>query len=252
MITSSDPRLPKDPAEYRPRTLMGAGFWALMIFGVACILAGVAIALFGPRLLPVKLTPEALTPPNRVEGLTLPSVPEPLAAPEASTGEVKRLTARIAELESRGARSIQATAAALATTVLMEASQSSRPFASELDVLRAAAPNLPEISTMATVAATGAPSRAALAVSFPDYAGHAANAARRPQEGASLRARFIYALSNIVRLRRVEDLTGSGPDALIARAERALEDGDVNTALRLLDQLPPPSRQALKVWRAGA
>ena len=32
-MTPPEPDLPKDPAAYRPKPLMGAGFWAMIVFG---------------------------------------------------------------------------------------------------------------------------------------------------------------------------------------------------------------------------
>ena len=42
------------------------------------------------------------------------------------------------------------------------------------------------------------------------------------------------------------------PDALVARAELALREGDVLGALKVLDRLPPKGREAVAVWREGA
>jgi hypothetical protein len=39
---------------------------------------------------------------------------------------------------------------------------------------------------------------------------------------------------------------------VLARAGRALDDGDVAVALKALDALPPAAREALAPWRAGA
>jgi hypothetical protein len=41
---------PKDPAAYRPRPLLGATFWAMIVLMLLCVLAGVGIAHFGPRM----------------------------------------------------------------------------------------------------------------------------------------------------------------------------------------------------------
>ena len=41
----SQPDLPKDPAEYRPKPLMGVGFWAMIALCVLCVLAGVLVVL---------------------------------------------------------------------------------------------------------------------------------------------------------------------------------------------------------------
>jgi hypothetical protein len=252
-MSQSEPDLPKDPAEYRPRPLMGVSFWAMIAFGMLCVLAGAGVASLAPRLLPAHPAPAAPQP-------VAPTAPPAAVAPSASTApaalsppeEVARLNARIAALESQGARSSEAAAAALAAAELVDASQSSRPFAEELVELRKAAPELPELAALARLAETGAPSRAALAASFPEYAARAASRAHKPKEGAPLIERISYAAAKIVSVRRVEDVPGDAPDALLARAELALGDGEVVAALKLLDRLPPTTRKALAPWRAGA
>ncbi len=257
MTEPSDITAPKDPADYRPRPMLGVTFWAMIAFGVICVLAGVAIAQFGPRLFSHK-------PPGHAAEAPLPSEPAPAAAaavsgspalsvaPESASPDVAKLNARVAILETRQAHAAEAAAAVLATAAVAEASQGSGPFAEELATLRASSPPSPELETLARLAAGGAPSRAALASSFPDYAARAASAARAPGEKAGLGDRIAYALSKIVSLRRVDDVSGDGPDALLARAERLVDDGDLDRAFRQLDRLPPASRDALAPWRARA
>jgi hypothetical protein len=102
------------------------------------------------------------------------------------------------------------------------------------------------------LAQAGAPSRTALAASFPEYAARAASAGRAPGEKAGLMDRIGYMLSKVVSLRRVGDLQGEGVDALLARAERAVGDGDLDHAFKTLDRLPPAARDAMATWRARA
>jgi hypothetical protein len=261
-MTSPEPSLnsaPKDPAEYRPRPLLGVGFWAMLALAVVCVLAGVLIATLGPKLLAHRPVPAAAAPaleptPTAAAPAALPLAPNPApaVAPAVAPADVERLGARVAALETREAHTAQAAAAALAAAAVVEASQGSAPFAEQLAALRAIAPPSPELTALARLAETGAPSRAALAASFPDYAARAASAARAPGDGAGLAERIGYALSRIVTLRRVGDVPGSGVDAVIARAERQVEDGDLDQALRTLDRLSPRAREALSAWRIGA
>jgi hypothetical protein len=251
MTPGAGPELPKDPAEYRRRPMLGVGFWAIMAFGVLSVLAGAAVAYLGPSLLPPKPTPPA--PAAAVRAVQASPPVGPLPAETAAAGEVAGLRARIAALESEGVRSSQAAAAALAAAALVEASQGSRPFAGELTTLRAAAPGgLPELAALTRLSETGAPSRAALAASFPEFAARAASRARKPQDGAPLGDRIVYAASKVVTVRRVEPAAGSSPDAVLARAELALQEGDVVQALQVLDALPPKARQAVAPWRDQA
>lgn len=245
------PDLPRDPAEYRRRPLMGVGFWATIAFGILCVLAGVGVAVLAPRYLAPK--PPAARPLAPLPPAAAPAAPSAaLAAPAASADEVARLNARIAALENQGARSNEAAQAALAAATLVQAAQGSRPFGAELAAVRAAGPDLPELTALSHLAEVGAPSHAALAESFPDYAARAARKARKPQPGAGMGAHLAYALTKVVVVRRVDETTGATPDAVLARAGRALDEGDVAGALKTLDALPLAAREALAAWRAGA
>ena len=52
-VDSGDMDLPRDPADYaRPRRGLGLAFWAVIVFGLLCVLAGVAIDRFGPTWFP--------------------------------------------------------------------------------------------------------------------------------------------------------------------------------------------------------
>lgn len=249
---------PKDPAAYRPKPLLGVTFWAMVAFAVLCVLAGVAIANLGPRWLAGRSAPSAVSPSAAAEPATLAQAPVPAAASTAlpltaaTSPDVERLGARVTRLETQQAHSSQAAASALAASVVVEAAQGSAPFAEELAAFRALAPPSPELQSLERLAQAGAPSRIALAASFPDYAARAASAALAPGDKAGLGDRIVYALSRIVSLRRVGDLPGDGVDALLARAEREVEDGDLDRALRTLDRLPPNAREAIAPWRGRA
>ena len=250
---------PKDPAAYRPRPLLGVTFWAMLALMLLCVLAGVAIAEFGPRLFTPK--PAARTSAEAapsLEAVPAPAAPAaavspaPPATPEPPSPDVERLNARVASLESQQGHVSQAAAAALAASAVVEAAQGTGPFADELASLRAISPPSPELEALARLAQAGAPSRTALAASFPEYAARAARAARAPGDKAALGDRIVYELSRIVTLRRVGDVPGDSVDALLARAERQVEDGDLDRALHSLDRLPPAARDALAPWRSRA
>lgn len=133
----------------------------------------------------------------------------------------------------------------------MQAAQGSRPFAPEVKAVADLAPSL-DLRALQADAERGAPSRAALAASFPDYAARAASAARAPGDGAGVLARVGHALSRVVALRRVGEVPGDGPDAILARAERQIDDGDIVGALATLEALPADARDALGPWRDRA
>lgn len=253
MTDPSEPGAPRDPADYRPKPLLSLGFWAMMALIVLCVLAGAAIVLLAPRLWPAHPEPRAEAPiealPVAAAPVTVPAQPGPEAPPSP---EVGRLTERVTALESHEKAATSAAAAALAAAALVEASQGSGPFVQELAAARAAAPGAPELAVLQRLAETGAPSRAALADSFPDYAARAASAARAPGDGAHLADRIGYALSRVISVRRVGDAAGDDADGLLAQAERQVADGDIDRALRTLDRLPPRAREAMTPWRTRA
>ena len=45
---------------------------------------------------------------------------------------------------------------------------------------------------------------------------------------------------------------GGSPDAVLARAERQVDEGDIDGALTTLNALPPSSLRAMTAWRAAA
>jgi hypothetical protein len=232
---------------------MSVGFWAIMAFGVLCVLAGAAIALLAPKLLPARPEPRAEAPADLTPVAAAPvAVPAQPSPDVPASPDVGRLTERVTALEGHEKTTAGAAAAALAAAALVEASQGSGPFTQELAAARAAAPGAPELAVLQRLAETGAPSRAALADSFPDYAARAASAARAPGEGAHLADRIGYALSRVVSVRRVGDAAGDDADGLLAQAERQVADGDIDRALRTLDRLPPRAREALAPWRIRA
>ena len=254
----SDPTEPTPP-DYRPARLMGPMFWVMVVFGLICVVAGYALSRFGPHVFPVKPKPAVssdlanlrpLAPAQTYPADDPPPVDVAPAAPNAEA--INRLAQRIDALEVEQSRTAEAAASALAAAALMEAAQTSRPFAEELAALDAVSPPSAELRALRRVAERGAPPRSALAASFPDYAARAAGAARAPGESAGLMTRLAAALSRVVTLRQVGDVPGKGVDALLARAERQVEEGDLDHALRTLDGLPPGGRDALAPWRAAA
>jgi hypothetical protein len=243
-------------APAKPRSVFTFTVVAMLVFGLLCIAAGIGIAQLGPRLFPLRSASRAVAPavtvaePPAAAIATPPSVSEaPAAGPSP---DVERLVARVTSLESQQAHTSQAAAAALAASVVVEASQGTAPFAEELEALRAISPPSPELQSLARLAQAGAPSRTALAASFPDYAARAASAAHAPGDKAGLGDHIVYALSRIVSLRRVGDASGAGVDGVLALAERQVEDGDLDRALHTLDRLPPSARDAVAPWRGRA
>lgn len=252
---------PGNPADYAKPFRPSLGFWAMMALCVLCVLAGWSVRAFGPTLWPVKAEPgKAATPaaaPAPVadtdqapSGVNLSGGP-PQAAP-APSAEVAALAGRVSALEAVQARTADAAAASLAAATLAEVTQNSGPFdTTSLSVLERMLPMSADVQALRQLASTGAPSRAALAADFDTAATRAAVAARDPGERGGLMARLKFALASIITIRRTSE-TGSGTDAILARAERQVGEGNLEGALRTLAALPPKSADAMAAWREKA
>jgi len=253
---------PSDPALYgRRRSLLGPGFWAMVGLCAVCILLGALVARFGPDWFPLsrKAGPGEIQAVASSEsaaarlpvGSPLP-VETPVAEPAAPSAELGRLDARVATLEADQKGVLDAAAAAIAASALADVAQTSAPFGDELAGLERVLPMSPDLRALTRLAQTGAPTRTGLAADFEALAGKAATAARDPGEDADLLARVQYALSTIVSIRRVGSTRGSSPDAKLALAQRLLDEGDVEGAVRTLDVLPDSARAVLNPWVIAA
>jgi hypothetical protein len=245
------------PPPPRAPTLAGRLFWALLAFAAAAVIAVAAFIRFGPALPP----PLALGPAPKPAGeraATLSPAPAPAAvdapapaqvlAPEVPGADLARLEARLDDLEAGQSRAATSARSALAAAALLSAAQTSRPFTSELAAVEALAPADLDLSGFAAMAATGAPSRAALALDFPDFAARAAAAARQPGETAPLGERLLAGLSRVILVRPVGRIPGDAPEARLARAEVQLNEGDLEAALASLAGLPPAAQATLAPW----
>ena len=261
MTTAPDPAEltpPTDPARYGRRRAFGVAFWAVL----ALVVVVFAVGFAGARLWPRLSGAAPATPPTSVQPLlTLPDLglsrpaapppPAPLASPEPSA-EITALQDRVAALEAGQTRTVNAAAAALAAASLAEATQGSGPFDAELAALERLMPLSAEVRALKPYAESGAPSRAALAAEFDTAAEKASIAARDPGETGGFLARLRHALSSIVVIRQVGSTAGDAPDAVLARAEAALAEGDIAGALTLLRGLPPKAAQAMTPWQSRA
>ena len=164
------------------------------------------------------------------------------------------------EASAVGAGEKKALGAARASAVigvaarLSSAVESGLPFASELGLLAPLAQGDAKLGEITTVlqphAATGVVSRAALAAGFPAVA-KAALADDLADD--SFGERLLGKIKGLVSLRRVgADVPGDAVDAKLARAEAALEAGDVAKAVDLMKSLPPQTAKATSAWLARA
>ena len=257
------PGLPRDPAEYGLRRRgFGSAYWAVMAVSFIFVLAAFAVGRFGARIFPVQTAAPAATAPapSQASGAApaAPATPAavqsmaPTATPVAPAAEVAALGARVDRLQADQQRAARASGEALAAAALSEASQSSGRFDDQLAGLDLLLPDTTDLRALRALAGTGAPTRQVLAMEFAGVADRVAVAAHAPPPGSGLVARLAHALASVFTVRRVDRLTGDGPDAVLARAQRAVDSGDLTAALKQLDHLPPSAADALATWRGEA
>ena len=106
------------------------------------------------------------------------------------------------------------------------------------------------IAALQPVAAKGVASRASLAASFPAMA-KAALAEDLADD--SFGERLLGKLKALVSLRRIgADVAGDSAEAKLARAEAAIDAGNVAAAAELVKSLPPQTSRATADWLARA
>lgn len=128
------------------------------------------------------------------------------------------------------------------------------PFATDLALLTPLTQGDAKLSESATVlqsyAQTGVASRPALVTEFPSVA-KAALADDLADD--SFGERLLGKVRGLISLRRVgNDVEGDGTEAKLARAEAALEAGDLARAVALVKSLPPQTAKATAGWLSRA
>lgn len=182
-----------------------------------------------------------------------------IAALEAAVAALKPLADTVPELEARlkqiemGLQSpVRGPALLLALEQVEQAARRSGPFVAELKAIEVLAPQLSGLGGLRAVAETGVPSQAALIAEFPAIANQAFEMSRQPPADANILDKFVYTLTRFVSVRRTGPATGDSADAILARAEHRLAEGDLRAALDETGRLAGPAAEVVKDWRDGA
>jgi hypothetical protein len=182
--------------------------------------------------------------------------------------QIGTLDGRISDAESRleaaERNRNRATALALIVGQLEAAIDEARPYQTQVQALTAmtqdgAGSDVPgdgairqAVSDLEPGAASGVPGIAALRQSFVPVANEIVHAARAP-EGDNLINRATDNLMRLVTVRPVgDDVRGDTAEARVARAEAALDKGDLAAAVAELDQLEGRPAEAAADWLAQA
>ncbi|PIW26433.1 MAG: hypothetical protein COW30_15310 [Rhodospirillales bacterium CG15_BIG_FIL_POST_REV_8_21_14_020_66_15] len=179
--------------------------------------------------------------------------PELKSALETMAARLKRLER---ETDGKDAGDAAARAIVLAVAQLRDALREGRPFAADLEALKAIADGRPAIaqsvSALAPQAAHGVPSLAVLRTRFASLAGPIVTAAGAA-DGDGWLAEAAAKLASLVTVRRVGDAAPEGSvDALVARVDALLAAGDLSSAVETLKLLTGKAGEVVAPWLKAA
>jgi hypothetical protein len=135
-------------------------------------------------------------------------------------------------------------AKAVAVTALKTAIDRGGPFLAELDALRSIAPEDAAVKDLAEVAATGVATRTELRETFPATADAMLDALDQPDPNEGIFARLMSSAMSGIRVRPIGSVEGETPEAVIARIEDKLNNGDLKGASLEWAGLPEPAKAA--------
>jgi hypothetical protein len=154
---------------------------------------------------------------------------------------------RIAAAEARAEARVGGVTAQAALGQLQIAVATGAPFAGALaDVAAGAGIAVPE--ALQATAQTGVPTLDDLQSTFPAAARAALPVAIRETAGEGTMNRVTAFLQSQVGGRSLEPQEGDSPDAVLSRAEAAMQSGDVPAALAEIATLPTAAQEVLAPW----
>ncbi len=174
------------------------------------------------------------------------------AQKDADPALVANLDAASAAAEERIAAAEGAVVTAAKQAALSHvraAFQSGAPLGPALEGLRAMGTDIP---TALTAAGESVPSLISLQDSFAEPARAALEASIRADMGEGWADRLSAFMRSQSGARSLTPREGSDPDAVLSRAEAALRDGQLETAVSELAALPPAGIEAMSDWVADA
>lgn len=156
------------------------------------------------------------------------------------------ITARLSDAEAKLAKpdANLDVARAIASVGLKAAIDRGGPFAAELDAFASVASDDAAIAGLRDFAASGVPTRSQLLAAFPAAADRMIAAMRPAEPDAGIFDRLMSSAMTMVKVRKVGDVEGDSVEAIVARMETRITDGDLEGALAEWQKLPDPAKAA--------
>jgi hypothetical protein len=142
-----------------------------------------------------------------------------------------------------------AVARAIAAAGLKAAIDRGGPFRPELDTFAGISPDDPAVADLRGFADSGVPSRADLIRRVPEVATAIVGVTQQPQEDKSWSDRLMASAKSLVKVRPVGNVEGAGVDAIAARFEDKVKNGDLPGAVTEWNALPPAGKAASAAFK---
>lgn len=165
---------------------------------------------------------------------------------EAVTSTESQLTERIAAAEQKldEPRSDIEMARAVAASALKTAIDRGGPYLAELEAFASVSKDDPSVAGLRERAAVGVPSRADLVRDFQPTAEAILDAIHQPEGDQGIFNRLMSSAASAIRVRPVGSVEGDTPEAIVARIETKLQNGDFKGAQIEWQTLPEKGQAA--------
>ena len=169
------------------------------------------------------------------------------------TPQLQQMETRIAALEKKAddPDAAQRAALALALANLSRAIEGAGPFKTELETVGSFLPNEEIPSALQDAAATGVPTRAALKDRFEPLIERIFDAERRAGD-TTIWDRFAANAASLITVRRTGEISGDSTEAIVARMEEKLKEGDLAGAVAQGGALKGAAADAASSWMQDA
>ncbi|KAA1179391.1 hypothetical protein FP026_17625 [Rhizobium tropici] len=154
-----------------------------------------------------------------------------------------------AEKKLSGPSQESAVARAIAAAALKAAIDRGGPFQPELDTFANVAPDDPAVADLKNFAQTGVPSRADLIRQVSDVATAIVATAQTDDPNQSWSSRLMSGAKSLVQVRPVGNVPGDSIDAIAARFEDKVRNGDLPGAVTEWNSLPDAAKSASAAFK---
>jgi hypothetical protein len=165
---------------------------------------------------------------------------------EAVSATESQLTERIAAAEQKldEPRSDIEMARAVAASALKTAIDRGGPYLAELEAFASIAPDDPSLAGLREHAAIGVSARSDLVRDFQPTADAILDAVHQPEGDEGIFNRLMSSAASAIRVRPVGSIEGDTPEAVVARIENKLQNGDFKGAQIEWQTLPEKGQAA--------